>query len=213
MDAMEAIENLLGVQDVEITDIEFVPKAGRVEIELHFQPENCRCPECGWKLGRIHDWQQCELQGPPLGIFTRVVLHVFYPRAFCPKCKRNRSPTIPWRHPRLSSMSCGFAEVAGRLMEETTCEAAGRLLRANSRSLWELDQFRMRLLLSRMRLPAGVDVSYLSADEVHSRTLWKGSGQRIFCQTVVASVRHQPRQLPRGQGSLQCHRKGWRGVG
>jgi transposase len=182
MDAKEAISRCLGLQHVEISDIELFPKAGRAEVEVRFRPENCRCPECGWKLLRIHDWQQLRLQGPPLGIFTRVVLRVFYPRAYCPKCRRNRAPKIPWRHPKLSSMSTGFAEIAGRMMEETTCEAAARLLRANSRSLWELDQFRMELLLSRMKLPPNVDVSMLSADEVHFRTLWVGQGRGPFAK-------------------------------
>lgn len=182
MDNTDVITQFLGLQHVEISDIELMTKAGRAEIEVRFEPPNCRCPECGWKLGRIHDWRQCVLQGPPLGIFTRVVLRVLYPRAYCPKCKRNRAPKIPWRHPHLSSMTCAFAEVAGRMMEETTCEASARLLRANSRSLWELDQFRMDVLLSRMKLPPGIDVSQLSADEVHFRTLWVGHGRGPFAK-------------------------------
>lgn len=182
MDASKAIKSLLGVQYVEIEDIELWSKAGRAVVLLRYAPENARCPECQWKLGRIHDWQEISLQGPPLGVFTRVTLRVSFPRARCPKCKRNRSPKIPWRHPKLSSMSCGFAEVAGRMMEETTCEAAGRLLGANSRSLWELDQFRMQLLMLRKKLPPGIDVSHLSADEVHFRTLWVGRGRGPFAK-------------------------------
>ena len=53
MDAMKAIIDFLGVQHVEITDIEVLSKAGRANIALRFQPEGCRCPECGWKLGRV----------------------------------------------------------------------------------------------------------------------------------------------------------------
>lgn len=182
MDGLKAIIGFLGVQHAEICDIELFPNSGRAQLKLRFELPNCRCPDCGWKLGRIHDWQECKLQGPPLGIYSRVVLRVFYPRAFCPKCKRNRAPKIAWRHPKLSSMSTAFAEVAGRMMEETTCEATARLLRANSRSLWELDQFRMDILLGRMKLPGTVNLSFLSADEVHFKTLWFGAERGPFAK-------------------------------
>lgn len=181
MDASKAIIELLGVQDVEVESIELRSKSGRAEIELRYRgSEGARCPTCGWKLGRIHSWQRCRLQGPPLGIFTHVLLTVFFPRAYCFGCRQNRSPKISWRHPHCPSMTCGFAEVAGRLMEETTCEAAARLLRANSRTFWSLDQFRMRVLAQRVRFPESLDLSYLSADEVHFRTYFVGKERGIF---------------------------------
>ena len=200
MDGMQAIIGFLGLQDVEVTDVELWSKVGRAEIELRFRPENCRCPDCGWRFTRIHDWQKCEMQGPPLGIYVRVVLRVYFPRAYCPKCRRNRSPEIPFRHSLCRSMSCGFAEVAGRMMEETTCEAAARLLRANSRSLWELDQFRMELMLERMRLPNNLDLSYLSADEVHFKTIWLGGklgpfAKRWQAQFVTNLVSYHERKV------------------
>lgn len=168
------IVRFLGLEHVQIEEIDLREKIGRADIEVRFQKENCRCPDCGWKLGRVHDWQYRRMQAPPMGIFTHVVLRVWFPRAYCVYCKRNRSPKIPWQHPRCSSLTCGFAEVAGRMMEETTCEAAARLLHGNSRTFWDLDQFRMELLFARMKLPKTVDVSYLSADEVHFKTIWIG---------------------------------------
>ena len=158
------ITAFLGIQDVQIEEIRLREKSGRADIEVRYQPQNSRCSECGWKLTRIHDWQRVRMQAPPMGIFTHVVLIVWFPRAYCVYCKRNRSPKITWQHPHCSSVTCGFAEIAGRLMEETTCEAASRLLHGNSRTFWELDQFRMELLFSRMKLPSGIDLSYLSAD-------------------------------------------------
>lgn len=168
------ITAFLGISHVEISDITLREKIGRADLELRFQLDSCRCPDCGWKLTRLHSWQSVRMQAPPMGVFTHVTLRVWFPRAYCVSCKANRAPKIPWQHPRCSSVTCGFAEIAGRLMEETTCEAAARLLRGNSRTFWELDQFRMDLMLKRLRLPEDVDVSYLSADEVHFKTLWIG---------------------------------------
>ena len=70
--------------------------------------------------------------------------------------------------PRFGSLTCGFAEVAGRLMEEITCEAVARILHSTSKTMWELDQFRMEMMLRFMTLPKDLDVSYLCADEVPS---------------------------------------------
>lgn len=68
-------------------------------------------------------------------------------------------------------MACGFAEYCGRLMEEMTCEAVGRLTRMNSRTLWKLDQWRCEYLKKYLyELPSDLDTTRLSADEVHYRT-------------------------------------------
>ncbi|MBK7891049.1 MAG: hypothetical protein IPJ84_14795 [Bdellovibrionales bacterium] len=68
-------------------------------------------------------------------------------------------------------MTCGLAEVAGRLMEEITCEAVGRILDMGSKAMWDLDQYRMAVMMQHLRMPDGLDVSYLAADEVHFRTI------------------------------------------
>jgi transposase len=77
---------------------------------------------------------------------------------------------VKWIHPQFENYSCCFGEVAGRLMEEITCEAVGRLLGTDSATLWRLDQFRMKLMLKRFELPKNIDLSHLSADEVHFKT-------------------------------------------
>lgn len=56
-------------------------------------------------------------------------------------------------------------------MEEMTCEAVARLTRTNSRTLWKLDQWRCDYLKTHLyELPADLDTTQLSADEVHYRT-------------------------------------------
>jgi transposase len=119
---------------------------------------------------KIHDYQDRYLQGPPVGVFSRVVIIVSTPRGWCNECNKNQRAEVPFAHPTFPSLTCGFAEVAGRLMEETTCEAAARLLQVNSKKLWSLDQSRMQYMLERLKLPDDMDVGMMSADEVHFKT-------------------------------------------
>ncbi len=69
-------------------------------------------------------------------------------------------------------------------MEEMTCEAVSRLTRTNSRTLWQLDQWRCEYLKKNLyELPKDLDTSRLSADEVHYRTkkLSAAERQTPFC--------------------------------
>lgn len=171
MDAWKIISQLLGLQDVTFEDVKLYKKKHEAVFIVRQKVDSSHCSECGLKLGVMHDWQLREIQGPPMGIYSKVVIKLFYPRAFCELCCKNKPAYVPWLHPKFKSMTCGFAEIAGRLMEETTCEAASRVLKSTSRKLWDLDQWRMQLMLERMRLPKDIDISLLSADEVHFKTV------------------------------------------
>ena len=173
MDSWKFIISCLGLQYVFIQGAEesFKPHP-KVTIFSQLFRDRCLCRECRRPLGAIHDWRSRTVQGPAMGIFIEVHIVIKFPRAFCNSCNKVQPAYISWIHPKCESMTCGFAEVAGRLMEETTCAAAGRVLHTEPRSLWNLDQYRMQLMLQRMKLPADVDVSHLSADEVHFKTTW-----------------------------------------
>ena len=56
-------------------------------------------------------------------------------------------------------------------MEEITCEVVSRILNADSKLMWELDQYRMGVMLQFLKPPTDLDISYLAADEVHFRTI------------------------------------------
>ncbi len=171
MDSMKLIIGLCGLQHCEVEDIKLFKSRCFAEVTVRYLLSRSKCGQCGSVLGRLHDWQFRRIQGPPLGLFSHVEIRLYFPRAYCDTCQSNQMAFVPFMHPHIPSMSCSFAEVAGRLMEETTCEATGRILHANSRTLWELDQFRMQMMLERMKLPEDVDLSSLSADEVHFRTV------------------------------------------
>lgn len=76
-------------------------------------------------------------------------------------------------HPQFQNMTLAMAEHAGRMMEEMTCAAVARLLRLKERTMWDLDQWRMNKMKQHLKIPGDIDLSHMSADEVHFRTLPK----------------------------------------
>ena len=171
MDFKYVISQFLGIQDVIIEDIKLFRKELRAVIVARQNRKHCYCHKCGLQLSRVHEWIFKELKAPPLGIYSQITLKFYQLRATCDDCNQVILSEAPWIHPKFSSMTCGFAEIAGRLMEEITCEAVGRILHCNSKTLWSLDQYRMETMMKYLRLPKGIDISYLCADEVHFRTI------------------------------------------
>jgi transposase len=171
MDFKNAIIQLLGIQDVIIEDFKHFKKQRRVEIKLRQLRSECFCFRCGLQFGTVKEWALRELKAPPLGICQDVTLKFMQMRGHCEDCNRSCVARVDWIHPKFESMTCGFVEVAGRLMEEITCEAVGRILGSDSKLMWSLDQHRMEVMLQFLKLPKDLDVSYLAADEVHFRTV------------------------------------------
>lgn len=171
MDFREIIIALLGIQDVVIEDFKLFKKQRRVVIKIRQKRSECFCSHCGLQFGTVKEWALREITAPPLGICQSVTLKFMQMRGFCDDCNRSCVAKVDWIHPKFESMTCGFTEVAGRLMEEITCEAVGRILDSDSKLMWSLDQHRMEVMLQFLTLPKDLDVSYLAADEVHFRTI------------------------------------------
>ena len=171
MDFRQAILSFLGLQDVTITDLKIFKKQRRIELRCRQKRESCFCPHCGLQFARVKDWDLKVLRAPPLGIFDHVTVKFMQLRGECEDCDRTAVATVDWIHPKFESMTCSFAEHAGRLMEEITCEAVGRILDSPSKTMWSLDQYRMQVMMQYLKLPTDLDVSYLAADEVHFRTI------------------------------------------
>lgn len=170
MDFSKVIIAVLGLQDVEIEDLKIFKKSLKVEIKVRQKRESCFCSRCGLQFDAVKDWDLKVLRAPPLGIYQHVVVKFMQLRGKCHDCDHSQVAKVDWIHPKFASITCGFAEVAGRLMEEITCEAVARILHHDSKAMWDLDQYRMEVMLQHLRLPADLDLSYLCADEVHFRT-------------------------------------------
>lgn len=182
MDFEEVIISFLGIQDVNIIDIKRFKKELRLEIKIEQNRSSCFCPNCGLQFYKIKEWYLKVLKGPPMGIYQNVTIKFIQLRGYCEDCDRSSVALVDWIHTKFESLTCGFAEVAGRLMEEITCEAVGRILKCNSKTLWDLDQYRMEYMMKYLKLPKSIDVSYLSADEVHFKTIRQQNRKGLFAQ-------------------------------
>ncbi len=171
MDFQKAIIEFLGIQDVTVENIHIHRKGRKIRVVCRQDRESCFCTGCGLQFDSVKEWQKKEIRAPPLGVFIDVKIKFFQLRGNCDACHRSEVSEVRWIHPEFKSMTCGFAETAGRLMEEITCEAVSRILFTDSMTMWRLDQWRMELMERRLKLPENLDVSHLAADEVHFRTV------------------------------------------
>lgn len=171
MDFSKAIIAILGIQDVIIEDLKLFKKDLRAEIKVRQKRSECFCTDCGLQFHSVKEWSLKTIKAPPLGIYQNVTVKFMQMRGICEDCQKTSVAQVDWLHPKFPSMTCGFAEVAGRLMEEITCEAVSRILFTDSKLMWMLDQHRMEVMLQFLKLPKDLDISYLAADEVHFRTV------------------------------------------
>ena len=171
MDFAKAIITILGIQGVIIEDLKLFKKDLRAEIKVRQKRSECFCSDCGLQFHSVKEWNLKTIKAPPLGIYQNVTLKFMQMRGICEDCEKTSVAQVDWLHPKFPSMTCGFAEVAGRLMEEITCEAVSRILFTDSKLMWLLDQHRMEVMLQFLKLPKDLDISYLAADEVHFRTV------------------------------------------
>lgn len=162
------------MQNIILEKIEYSKKDLKMEIYCKQDRAYCRCHHCDGPISTVHEWKERTISGPPVGAFCEVVIHLKQLRGHCYFCDdRVRSAKISFVHPHFQNMTMALCEHAGRLMEEMTCEAVARLLRLNPKTMWDLDQVRMRMMKPLLSLPEHINLTHMSADEVHFRSLWK----------------------------------------
>ncbi|MCB0411757.1 MAG: ISL3 family transposase [Bdellovibrionales bacterium] len=171
MDFKRHIIEMLGLQDVIIEDFKRSKRNLSIEVKVRQKRSECFCKHCGQQFGSIKEWSLKKLLAPPMGVYQKVVVKFFQLRGYCEDCTRSSVAEVDWIHPKFDNMTCGFAEKAGRLMEEITCEGVSRILLADSKLMWRLDQHRMEVMLQFLKLPPDTDLTYLAADEVHFRSI------------------------------------------
>lgn len=182
MDFKYIISQFLGLQDVIIEDVKLFKKEKRTVVIARQNRRKCFCHQCGLQLSNVHEWVFKEFRAIALGCYTQVTLKFYQLRAWCEDCDQVILARAPFIHPQFRSMTTAFAECAGRLMEETTCEAAARILKCNSKTLWDLDQYRMEVMMKSLTLPSDIDLSYLCADEVHFKTVEIKNRKGLFAK-------------------------------
>jgi len=172
MDSSDFIIDSIGLQDVVLQSIKLDKLKLKAELWVQQKRETCRCEQCDAPLLNVKDYRTRVLRAPPLGAYREVVVHYRRLRAVCDMCLGAlRMARLNGIHPIFSNMTLACAETAGLLMEELTCEATARYFRMNSKSMWNLDQWRMKRMMKYYKIPDDLEVSHMSADEIHFRTV------------------------------------------
>ncbi len=176
MDFSNFIIKAIGLQDVVIEKIEEIVSNLSLKITVRQKKDKCNCHHCGSPLWSIHEWNERTIKGPPFGAFLYVTIILYQLRGRCHICEDQvRSAKVSFVHPDFQNMTFSLCELAGRLMEEMPCDAVARFLKLNPKTMWNLDQVRMKRMMPLMKLPEDIDLSKMSADEVHFRTMPKES--------------------------------------
>ena len=172
MDISELLITSLGLQDVIIEKASYDKKHLKAMFEVRQVRDEAMCHKCMQPLHGVKQWRKRELKGPPLGAFREVQIIFYQLQGACGNCVKHRLSFAPFIHPQFKKYTTAFAELAGRLMEEMTCEAVARFTRSGSKMLWSLDQWRMNKMKEGFDLSDwNLDLQKLSADEVHMRTV------------------------------------------
>ena len=173
MDLHHLINSLLGLQDLNIINAKLSEDLITCNLEVELPWNKALCSKCEHPLLEFHQWRERTLKAPSMGIFKDVILKLRYPRGLCPVCNKIQRSKIVGIHSYFRNHICSFVESAGRLMEETTCAAAARILHSDPKVLWNMDQWRMREMNKQLdvnKFTEHLNLSKMSADEVHFRT-------------------------------------------
>lgn len=160
----------IGVQGLIIEKYDFSDEHQKLNIWAKLSFNEARCKRCENSFYELHQWHKKTIRIPPIGMASAVFLHLSYPRGYCLICDKVMPARLSFIHPEFKGLSCSFVEMAGRLMEETTCAAVSRLYKVDAKLLWRIDQWRMKYLKQIMQTPKDLDLTYMSADEVHFLT-------------------------------------------
>ena len=173
MDISSIICKFLGLQDLILENIEYFDDEKQIysQLTVKLPIHLARCADCGGEFFEVHQWHKRTIKAPPLGIYQKIDLTIKFPRGHCSLCHKIKPARLSSLHPKFKNLSCSFVELAGRMMEDATCAATSRWFRSSPSLMWKVDQWRMKHLKSNdYQLPEGINVSELSADEVHFLT-------------------------------------------
>lgn len=174
MDFKNLIIECLGLQDVVIENYMADRNNLKLTLTVRQQKESCRCHHCDSPLQYVREWKERKIRGPALGAFLYVEIILWQLRATCSICMDQvRSAAVPFVHPNFQNLTLSLCELAGRWMEELPCAAVARFFNLNSKTMWDLDQYRMKKMKSLIAFPQGISFVKMSADEVHFRTMPK----------------------------------------
>lgn len=170
MDLSHLLKDIICIQGINFLNYLTCSDSKTIKIFAQTQAQEVACIKCHFPRMHNHGWRRKVLQIPPLCAYNQAFLDICYERFKCPVCSHTQTNQKFLSHAQFPGFSTSFVEVAGRLMEETTCAAASRLLGCNAKTLWSMDNSRTKVLKDHFEIPKDLDVSRMSADEVHFKT-------------------------------------------
>ncbi len=174
MDFKNLIIECLGLQDVVIESYIADRENLKLTLTVRQEKDSCRCHQCQSPLQYVREWKERKIRGPSMGAFLYVEIILLQLRATCSICMDQvRSAAVSFVHTNFQNMTLSLCELAGRWMEELPCAAVARFFNLNSKTMWDLDQVRMKMMKPLMSFPKGISFVKMSADEVHFRTMPK----------------------------------------
>lgn len=82
----DVIMTALGLQDVVLEKVEMSQADLRLKVFVRQNRDRCACAVCGGQIGQVHEWKKREIQGPPIGAFLYVTIHLSRLRGYCLGC-------------------------------------------------------------------------------------------------------------------------------
>lgn len=77
MDFEKVIIELLGIQEVDIEEINIHKKSRNVRVIVRQKRSECYCSKCGLQFDKIKDWIKREIKAPPMGVYNDVKIILF----------------------------------------------------------------------------------------------------------------------------------------
>lgn len=105
MDFQKVIIDLLGIQDIEIQDVEINNKSHKVMLVLRQKRSECVCSRCGLEFDSVIEWVKKEITAPPVGIFCDVKIIFYQLRGNCISCNRSEMAEAKWVHPEFTHIN------------------------------------------------------------------------------------------------------------
>jgi transposase len=119
-----------------VVDIDFDPKAQRIDFQISCEAKLLPCPGCGQASQPIHDRKPRTWRHLDFFQFAAYV-HAQVPRVRCGGCKKTTQVEVPWARPG-SRFTPLFEAFALRLAKAMPVLATERQLRTDDRPLWRV---------------------------------------------------------------------------
>jgi transposase len=139
---------------------------GRIEVHLIAKNDRKRqCHRCSCDLSGYSGQHKMKIEGLPI-MGHRVFIHFWREKGFCKTCKKHRSERVHFLSDFTPHLTKEYAWWLGRFCEIAPVSRIAEMNNQSGATLWRLDFARMKLMLSKYKIPK---VTRISVDEVYAQ--------------------------------------------